>query len=86
MVRLAYHAWWYMAWAWVPRRLVQGLKWGVLQNTQKADMLHATSTVAIRWAIVKRETKKVGCCGMKMKRYNHPNLGVRLVRHGIWAI
>ena len=75
-----------MAWAWVPCRPVPGLKWGVLQNTQKADMLHATSTVAIRGAIVKRETKKVGCCGMKMKRYNHPNLGVRLVRRGIWAI
>ena len=84
-----------MAWAWVPCRPVPGLKWGVLQNTQKADMLHAlhdivttrsTVAIAIRGAIVKRETKKVGCCGMKMKRYNHPNLGVRLVRRGIWAI
>ena len=71
---------------WVANRPVPGLKWGVLQNTQKADMLHATSTVAIRGAIVKRETKKVGCCGMKMKRYNHPNLGVRLVRRGILVI
>ena len=79
-----------VAWARVPGRPAPGLKWGVLQNTQKADILHATSnatsTVAIRWAIVKRETKKVGCSGMKMKRYNHPNLGVRLVRRGIWAI
>ena len=71
---------------WVPRKPAPGLNWGVLHNIQKADMLHATSTVAIRGAIVKRETKKVGCCGMKMKRYNHPNLGVRLVIRGIWAI
>ena len=76
-----------LAWAWVPCSLrpVPGLKWGVLQNTQKDDMLHATSTVAIRGAIVKREAKNVGCCGMKMQRYNHPNLGVRLVKHGIWT-